>query len=599
MRSLPGSTVTLVIIMALPGFGLPVAETAQSFADPSFRSTWERTDKPVTDGSVKRSFYWGPAPLQTHSEPYAEGASGKRTVQYFDKSRMEINNPSANRNDPFYVTNGLLTVELMTGRVQVGNNSFVERYPAQIPLASDTDDTGAPTYASFARLMGKADNKTGQRIVNRLERDGTVKAETLTGAGPETVAYYEPATGHNLPTVFKAFLDQQGPVWVSGRLQTARLSDPWFYTTGFPITEAYWAKVKIAGKRDTDVYIQAFQRRVLTYVPSFPQEFQVQMGNIGLHYYDWRYRDAGKPASTPTLDPRPPTPGTQIQVAGAVKTAMTFDVAALKAMTATNVTATFTEADGSRRTARYTGPLLLDVLKRAGGEGDAGRDLLERYIVVTGEGGRKVAVSWGEIDPIFMGTQAILAYARDGVDLGGVDGPARLVMPKDKSGLRSLYGLNRIEVKTVPYAQPSGTTLVIGGEVTRTLQLTANDLPSRNPQTVTVTYMAGGVTSTHIYKGVPLLQLVNEAGVKSTGTDRQRDLLTRIVVGMGRDDSRLAIFSWGEVDPQYAGVNVLVAYEEDGVRLGGNLTRLVAPQDARGGRYTPYLLTLTVMDATR
>ena len=599
MSKLVRALVGVVLSLTLLGPIAPAWVAAQSFADPAFRATWERTDKPVADGTVKRSFYWGPSPLQGQSEPYAEGVGGKRNVHYFDKSRMEINNPSGNPNDPFYVTNGLLTVELMTGRMQVGNNSFTERYPAHIPLASDTDDTQAPTYASFAKLMVESENKMGQRVVNRLERHGTVKTEVQGGVGPETVTHYEPATGHNVPSVFKTFLDQQGPVWVGGKLQTARLSDPWFYTTGFPITEAYWARVKIAGRRDTDVLIQAYQRRVLTYVPSFAAEFQVQMGNIGLHYYDWRYGDAGKPQGAST-----PTPGGgsvgKIEVSGAVKTAVIFDVAALKAMTTTNVTATFTEADGSRRAARYSGPLLLDVLKKAGGQGNAGRDLLGRYIVATGEGGRKVVVSWGEIDPVFMGTQAIVAYARDGVELGGAEGPARLVMPKDKSGQRSLYGLSKLDVKVVEYQMPGGSTLVIGGEVTRTLQLTANDLPQRNPTTVTVTYMAGAVVGEHTYKGVSLLQLVNEAGVKTAaGGDRQKELLTRYIVGMGRDDNRMAVFSWGELDPQYAGVNALVAYEEDGVRLGGNLTRLVAPADARGGRYTPYLLTLTVGNGGR
>jgi DMSO/TMAO reductase YedYZ molybdopterin-dependent catalytic subunit len=599
MRKLPGLAAASFLFSANLVPLLPATDAAQLFADPSFRTTWERTDKPLADGTVKRSFYWGPAPLQSHIEPYAEGPGGKRTVQYFDKSRMEINNPSGNRNDPFFVTNGLLTTELMLGRIQVGNNSYVERYRAHIPLASDSDDAQAPTYASFARLMAtRAENRTGQRVVNYLERDGSTRTETPAGSGPEIIALYEPATGHNIPTVFKQFLDLQGPVWVGGKLQTARLSDPWFYTTGYPITEAYWAKVKIAGKRDTDVLIQAYQRRVLTYVPSLPAEFQVQMGNIGLHYYDWRYRDAGRPPGSVTPTPGGKPAGT-VSVSGEVKSPMTFDVAALRTFTPTTVTATFTEADGSRRTARYTGPLLLDVLKRAGGQEDGGRELLGRYMVATGEGGRKVTVSWGEIDPIFSGTQAIVALSRDGTDLAGAEGPARLVMPKDKSGLRSLYGLSSIEVRTVPYVQPSGNTLVIGGEVTRTLQLTGNDLPSRNPTSVTVSYMAGGVTSTHTYRGVPLFQLLNEAGVKSGGTDRTRDLLRKIVVGQGRDDGRLAVFSWGEIDPQYAGVNVLVAYEEDGIRLGGNLTRLVVPTDARGGRYTPYLLAVNVADGAR
>lgn len=87
---------------------------------------------------------------------------------------MEINNPAGNKSDPFYVTNGLLAVELMTGKMQVGNSQFEGRYPASIPMASDTDDKEAPTYATFGRLMPRAENKLGQRVINRIERDGRI-----------------------------------------------------------------------------------------------------------------------------------------------------------------------------------------------------------------------------------------------------------------------------------------------------------------------------------------------------------------------------------------------------------------------------------------
>ena len=49
--------------------------------------------------------------------------------------------------------------------------------------------------------------------------------------------------------------------------------------------------------------IQAFERRVLTYTPSNPPAFQVEMGNIGQHYYDWRYKGGGTPKATPTPQP--------------------------------------------------------------------------------------------------------------------------------------------------------------------------------------------------------------------------------------------------------------------------------------------------------
>ncbi len=573
---------------------------AQGFADPAFQSTWERTDKPVADGTVKRSFYWGPVPGEQASEQYAEGVGGKRLVQYFDKSRMEINNPGGNKSDPFYVTNGLLTVELMTGRMQVGNSQFLDRYPAQIPLASDTDDPSAPTYATFGKLMGKTASRVGKAPADRVDREGNV-APAFAGTNIDalTISYYEPTTGHNIPRAFWDFLNASGPVWSSGKITQARLSNPWFYTSGLPVSEPYTAKVKIAGQKDVDVYIQAFERRVLTYVPSFPKEFQVQMGNIGQHYYDWRYHDAGH--TPPGTGPTPTTPASQpsgkLTITGLVKSPLSLDVAALKTRKAQTVSAKLTEANGTASTHSYSGPLLLDLLTEAGGNGNGGRELPPRYVVATGSGGQRAVFSWGEIDPIFAGTKAIAAYSQDGTDLAGAQSPARFVMPQDKSGLRSMYGLTQLDVRTATYTAPTGNTLKITGTVAKPLSLTAADLATRNPITVQVTYMAGGQTGTHTYKGVPLFQLLNEAGVQTTG-DRERSLLTRYIVATGSDTiKRIAVVSWGEIDPSYAGVNVLVAYEEDGIPLGGGLTRLIVPSDARGGRYIPYLLSLDVRDA--
>jgi len=70
--------------------------------------------------------------------------------------------------------------------------------------------------------------------------------------------------------------------------QTGRLFDPWFYATGYPITEAYWTQVKLKDIY-SDVLIQCFERRCLTYTPSNDPGWRVEMGNVGQHYYQWRY----------------------------------------------------------------------------------------------------------------------------------------------------------------------------------------------------------------------------------------------------------------------------------------------------------------------
>jgi hypothetical protein len=71
-------------------------------------------------------------------------------VQYFDKARMEITHPDADPSSIWYVTNGLLVVELVTGRMQTGDARFVQREPAQVNVAGDPDDPHGVTYATIA-----------------------------------------------------------------------------------------------------------------------------------------------------------------------------------------------------------------------------------------------------------------------------------------------------------------------------------------------------------------------------------------------------------------------------------------------------------------
>src|SRR5689334_15223140 len=122
--------------LSIAGVG---AQTYPLFAHPAFERVWNRTDSLVAEGRVPRSWYWGPHPNTPgiyESLSDAPGGSGQRLVQYFDKSRMELNNPLADPNSPFYVTNGLLTVELIGGCIQTSTTSPCgeERYPAYIPM---------------------------------------------------------------------------------------------------------------------------------------------------------------------------------------------------------------------------------------------------------------------------------------------------------------------------------------------------------------------------------------------------------------------------------------------------------------------------------
>src|SRR6476646_2839033 len=116
-----------LLVLAIASIALlasiaPVAAVAP--ASGAIERTWQRTDKPVADGQVSRTWMWGPeANSELIQERYDDSPGQKRSVQYFDKSRMEINDPNGDPTTPFYVTNGLLGVELITGQEQLGDNT--------------------------------------------------------------------------------------------------------------------------------------------------------------------------------------------------------------------------------------------------------------------------------------------------------------------------------------------------------------------------------------------------------------------------------------------------------------------------------------------
>ncbi len=128
------------------------SDAGHEFADAQFDDRWARTDLPVEQGEAERTWMWGPKPYTGGMmEPYADSTGDKRLVQYFDKSRMEINNPDAPDDELWFVTNGLLVVEMVDGRIQVGDDEFEDSQPADVPIAGDPDDQFGPDLCRYQR----------------------------------------------------------------------------------------------------------------------------------------------------------------------------------------------------------------------------------------------------------------------------------------------------------------------------------------------------------------------------------------------------------------------------------------------------------------
>lgn len=306
--TLAGMTAASVLL----GLGGPMAQVQaqnNSFADPAFQRVWERTDAPVANGRVNRTWVWGPAPSRSMQEPFREGPNGTHLVQYFDKARMEINDPRKDSTDPFYVTNGLLVVEMISGRIQVGVNEFTPTGANFTQIAGDHLDSQSPTYGALQRvasvgLPGGANRATPitpgtVMAAMYIDQTGNVSPNLrgllrYSGEIPREVSNtrasaYVQETGHNIPDVFWSYLNSTGLVYRNGQYVNDVLFN-WISAFGYPVTEPYWTVIKVAG-RDKLVLFQAFQRRILTYSPDNPEGWKVEMGNVGAQYYSWRYEN--------------------------------------------------------------------------------------------------------------------------------------------------------------------------------------------------------------------------------------------------------------------------------------------------------------------
>lgn len=287
------------VVLALPDGVAVVGAAPTPAADPTaFDRVWSRTDLPVAQTRVSRTWFWGPAPLAgPFYERYLDSPNDERQVVYYDKGRMEINDPSGDPTNPWYVTSGLLTRELISGRIQIGNGTFLNvGSGADIPVAGDPDNT-FPTYRDFATLIDQGQpDRTGSYAATVLTPDGQQTLASAT-SDPEAqfvqyVTYNGPSgttVGYNLPRAFWTFMTESGPIDQGGTLQTATPLFDWLFVLGYPIADPFWVQVRVAGVEQW-VLVQPFERRVLTYTPGNPAGWRVEMGNIGQHYARWRYQ---------------------------------------------------------------------------------------------------------------------------------------------------------------------------------------------------------------------------------------------------------------------------------------------------------------------
>ena len=287
-------------LLALVGHAPAPAAADHGNAAEVFERTWQRTDLPVVSALATRTWIWGPEPFtEIIHEQYAEADTGERSVQYYDKARMEATYTDADQDAVWYVTNGLLVIELMSGRLQLGDNTFQELSPAEVNIAGDAVDPLGPTYRSIAEVSDEPAAAVGEVITQRLARSGSISNDAALGDQGIQVATVTQETSHAIAQPFWDFMNSSGTVYVDDEFTTDLLFQNPYFATGFPVSEPYWADVRVGGETML-VLLQCFERRCLTYTPGNAPGWQVEAGNVGLHYHAWRYSD-----DVPEPDPVP------------------------------------------------------------------------------------------------------------------------------------------------------------------------------------------------------------------------------------------------------------------------------------------------------
>ncbi|MGH9174889.1 MAG: hypothetical protein ACRD1H_11050, partial [Vicinamibacterales bacterium] len=218
----------LFLLIALLPLLAPPAQAAGPWTT-AFARTWARADRPVAELLANRTWLWGPEAFTPGLvEPYAEGPNGQRLVQYYDKSRMEVTT-EANipTESPWYVTNGLLARELITGNLQTGDNAFEQRGAAEVNVAGDADDPTGPTYATFANVLNVSPMPDGARITQRITRAGLLPDQPALADYNVTAAQRAQVAGidHQIASPFWAFMNATALIYERGAFRTAPLFD--------------------------------------------------------------------------------------------------------------------------------------------------------------------------------------------------------------------------------------------------------------------------------------------------------------------------------------------------------------------------------------
>ncbi len=294
-----------------------------------------------------------------------------------------------------------------------------------------------------------------------------------------------------------------------------------------------------------------------------------------------------------------------LTVSGQVATPLTLDTSALGG---TSVSATVGGV-------LYSGSSVYSLINDASFQNNAAQaknGFLLDYLVITGASGQSAVLSEGQIDPNFGGQasnpQNFIATTANGSPIA-----PRLIVQSDPNGTTDGYDVTGVTNISVGWAAVPALSIgalnnessftVTGKVASPPVTYDTTSFPATFPTQTTQTddFLSGSTPTTVTFTGVPIFDLLENAGLVTDPSDPQSILDDYIVVTGSNEPTSSApfdlavLYSLGEIDPSYNGFTS--ATEPLLAEIGGATFRSTAPSDSRGGRYDSNVVNINVVDA--
>lgn len=146
-------------------------------------------------------------------------------------------------------------------------------------------------------------------------------------------------------------------------------------------------------------------------------------------------------------------------------------------------------------------------------------------------------------------------------------------------------------------AQTGGvsTNFRVEGEVQHRLDFDLKKLEALPVATENVWYFTGAGPVNTTWTGANLLDVLDAAGL-IVNPNIKNDILRKIVIVTGSDGYE-SVISGGELEPQFGGEQIIIAYKNDSQPLSSDgFARMVVPGDKTGGRAVANIVKIEVRD---